>query len=77
MVSPNQPSMNSRLVSLFLIRFPDGPLQWFSRIDYRSTPTTQIVFEDVPQALRIAIDRRYVERLGAIIGGRIQDNHLC
>jgi hypothetical protein len=72
-IRTNPPNMNSRfLVNLFLIQFRDGPLQWFNRIDYRPTPTSHIVFEDLPQGLQIAIERRYIERLGAIIRTRIQ-----
>ena len=33
------PNLNSRfLVNLFLMRFHDGPIHWFNRVDYRSTP---------------------------------------
>jgi hypothetical protein len=58
------PNLNSRfLVNLFLVRFRDGSIHWFNRVDYRVTPDTSIVFTEHEQTIEIAIEQRFLAEI--------------
>jgi len=66
------PNLNSRfLVNLFLVRFRDGAIHWFNRVDYRVTPDTCMVFTEHDRTIEIAIEQRFLEEIVETLRTRI------
>jgi hypothetical protein len=66
------PNLNSRfLVNFFLVRFRDGSIHWFNRVDYRVTPDTCMVFTEHGRTIEIAIEERFLAEIVETLRTRI------